>query len=158
LLHLLLLQIGSITFSPKPTVTYSTALTIAFDPFINPPQKPRIPFVKIEQPFAYARSAYFQHLFYVELSIASVRDPKPVGALLFPPCFHWVPEHCLKDLSYSTNILKEVKSAHFKPIFDKMDTTKLLYHIVYFDTIISLKRIGVITLPNQEEQFQTFFS
>jgi hypothetical protein len=73
---------------------------------------------------------------------ASVKDPNQSALSYFPPRFYWVREHPLKDLSYYTNILKETNSIHFKPIFDKTDTTKLLYHSVYFDKLIHLKDWG----------------
>jgi len=80
--------------------------------------------------------SFFQHLFFVELNRASIRDPYQLTLTYFPHRFHWIPEHLAKYLNFYTTILLTTKSVHFKPIFDRIDSTKLLYHCVYFDKII----------------------
>jgi hypothetical protein len=129
-------------FSLDPSATYSSALVSAYDPFVVSSQKPRAPFIKHEQAYAYVRVSYFQHLFFVEMNRASINDPSQLAQSYFPTRFHWIPKHPLKDLTYYNNILMKTQSIHFKPIFDKTNPTKLLYHSVYFDKIISEKDWG----------------
>jgi hypothetical protein len=126
------------TFSPEPNITFSSALATDFIPFLGSPQKPRLPFIKAEKSSAYIRLPYFQHLFFIEIGMAPIKDPSQLALSYFPPRFHWVPEHPLKDISYYTTILVQTKSAHFKSILDQK-TGKTLYMSVYFDRVILLK-------------------
>jgi len=126
------------TFSPEPNITYSSALASEYNPFLGHSYRPRMPFIKAEKPSAYFRLPYFQHLFFVEIGMTPIKDPSQLALAYFPPCFHWVPEHPLKDITYYTTILVETKSAHFKPIPDQK-TGKTLYMSVYFDKILLLK-------------------
>jgi hypothetical protein len=153
------------TFSPEPNITFSSALASEYSPFLGPSHRPRMPFIKAEKPSAYIRLPYFQHLFFIELGMAPIKEPSQLALAYFPPRFHWVPEHPLKDISYYTTILVETKSAHFKPIPDRK-TGKTLYMSVYFDKVLLLKDWGEHPsqprmLANSElsyssEQFQTF--
>jgi len=129
------------TFSPEPNITFSSALATEFSPFLGPSIRPRMPFIKAEKPSAYVRLSYFQHLFFVEIGMAPIKDPSQLAIAYFPPRFHWVPEHPLKDISYYTTILVETKSVHFKPILDQK-TGKTLYMSVYFDKVLLLKDWG----------------
>jgi hypothetical protein len=129
------------TFSPEPNITFSSALATDFNPFLGSPQKPRLPFIKAEKSSAYIRLPYFQHLFFIEIGMAPIKDPSQLALSYFPPRFHWVPEHPLKDISYYTTILVETKSAHFKSILDQK-TGKTLYMSVYFDRVLLLKDWG----------------
>jgi hypothetical protein len=129
------------TFSPEPNITFSSALATEYSPFLGPSHRPRMPFIKAEKPSAYVRLPYFQHLFFVELGMAPIKEPSQLALAYFRPHFHWVPEHPLKDISYYTTILVETKSAHFKPIPDQK-TGKTLYMSVYFDKVLLLKRLG----------------
>jgi hypothetical protein len=76
------------TFSPEPNVTFSSALATDFNPFLGAPQRPRIPFVKAEPPSAYVRLPYFQHLFFVEVGMAPIKDPSQLALAFFSPRFH----------------------------------------------------------------------
>jgi hypothetical protein len=106
------------TFIPEPNITFSSALATEFSPFLGPSIRPRMPFIKAEKPSAYIRLPFFQHLFFIEIGMAP-----------------------LKDISYYTTILVETKSVHFKPILDQK-TGKTLYMSVYFDKVLLLKDWG----------------
>jgi hypothetical protein len=129
------------TFSPEPNITFSSALATEFSPFLGPSIRPRMPFIKAEKPSAYIRLPFFQHLFFIEIGMAPIKDPSQLAIAYFPSRFHWVPEHPLKDISYYTTILVETKSVHFKPILDQK-TGKTLYMSVYFDKVLLLKDWG----------------
>jgi len=129
------------TFSPEPNITFSSALATEFCPFLGPSIRPRMPFIKAEKPSTYIRLPFFQHLFFIEIGMAPIKDPSQLAIAYFPPRFHWVPEHPLKDISYYTTILVETKSVHFKPILDQK-TGKTLYMSVYFDKVLLLKDWG----------------
>jgi hypothetical protein len=129
------------TFSPEPNITYSSALAFEYNPFLGPSHRPRTQFIKAEKPSAYIRLPYFQHLFFVEIGMAPIKDPSQLALAYFPPRFHWIPEHPLKDIAYYTTILVETKSAHFKSI-PNQKTGKTLYMSVYFDKILLLKDWG----------------
>jgi hypothetical protein len=107
------------TFSPEPNITFSSALATEFSPFLGPSIRPRMSFIKTDKPSAYIRLPFFQHLFFVEIGMAPIKDPSQLAITYFPPRFHWIPEHPLKDISYYTTILVETKSVHFKPILDQ---------------------------------------
>jgi hypothetical protein len=119
------------TFNPEPNFTSNSALAIEYNPFLGTLHRPRMPFIKVDKPSAYVRLPYFQPL----------NQPSQLALAYFPPRFHWVPEHPLKDISYYTNILVETKSVHFKPIPDQK-IGKTFYMSVYFDKVLLLKDWG----------------
>jgi hypothetical protein len=93
-------------FSPEPSVTYSSALVYAYDPFVVSSQKPIAPFVKHKQASTYVRGPYFQHLFFVELNHASIKDLSQLALTYFSPRFHWIPSsHLLTFPLFFTGFL-----------------------------------------------------
>jgi hypothetical protein len=84
------------TFCPKPNITFSSALASEYNPFLGPSHRPRMPFIKAEKPSAYICLPYFQHLFFVEIRMAPIKEPSQLALVYFPPRFHWVCEHPLK--------------------------------------------------------------
>jgi hypothetical protein len=60
----------------------------------------------------------------------------------YPPGFHFLPSHPSKSLKFYRDILFETKSITIKPIPDKKDPTKILYHSLYIVRIISLSQWG----------------
>jgi hypothetical protein len=128
-----------LAFSPGPPISYFSTLASAYDPFVDSSQKPKAPFIKYDKPSAYVVVPYFQHLFSIEINRAHIKFSSQLVLSYFPPNFHWIPEHLTKNLSFYTNILIQTKSIHFKPIFCKTEPSKLLFHNVYFDKIISEK-------------------
>jgi hypothetical protein len=75
-------------FSLEPSISYSSTLISSYDPFVVSSQKPRTPFVKHEQASTYVRVPYFQHLFFVEINCASIRDHSQLALTYFPYRFH----------------------------------------------------------------------
>jgi hypothetical protein len=92
---------------------------------------------------------FFQHLFFVEVGMAPIKDPSQMALAFFPPRFHWVPEHPLKGITYYTNILLETKSVHFKQIPDQKTGNKILYMRSTL-TRLFFSKIGVTTLLSLE--------
>jgi hypothetical protein len=114
------------TFNPEPNVTFNSALATDYNPFLGSPQRPRMSFVKAKKPSSYVRLPYFQHLFFVEIGMTPIKEPSQLALAYFPPRFHWVPKHPLKDISYYTNILVETKLLGLKAISKLNMLLKLL--------------------------------
>ena len=60
----------------------------------------------------------------------------------FPPQFHWIPEHCQKNVQYYSDILRHKNSITNKAIKDKANSDKIIYHSVYLNHIISEEMWG----------------
>lgn len=73
------------TFSPEPNISFSSALASEFSPFLGPSNRPRMPFIKAEKPSAYVRLPYFQHLFFIELGMAPIKEPSQLAIAYFSP-------------------------------------------------------------------------
>jgi hypothetical protein len=130
-------------FSPDLPVSYSSTLISPYDPFVDFPQKSRVPFIDHKKPSAYMVLLYFQHLFTIEMNRASIKSPNELAHSYFPCNFHWIPEHLKKNLTYYTNILKQTKSLHFKPIYCQTSLTKkIIFHNAYIDRVLSKKDWG----------------
>jgi hypothetical protein len=127
-------------FNPDLPVSYSSTLISPYDPFVDFPQKFKVPFTEHKKPSAYMVLPYFQHLFTIEMNRASIKSPNELAQSYFPHNFHWIPEHPKKNLTYYTNILKQTKSLHFKPIYcQSSPTKKIIFHNAYIDRVLSEK-------------------
>ncbi|KAG7960451.1 hypothetical protein I3843_10G124200, partial [Carya illinoinensis] len=58
-------------------------------------------------------------------------DPYKIATRYFPPNFHWIPENPAKNLQFYSSILIHTDSLTIKPIYDKIDDSKLIYHSAY---------------------------
>ena len=81
-------------------------------------------------------------MFYVEPNRASIFDPLKLAKSYFPPRFHWIPEHREKNLQYYFDLLRHEKSIIINTIFDKADSSKIIYHSVYLINTISEEKWG----------------
>jgi hypothetical protein len=130
-------------FNPDLPVSYFSTLISPYDPFADFPQKSRVPFIQHKKPSAYMVLPYFQHLFTIEMNRASIKSPNELAQSYFPHNFYWIPEHPKKNLTYYTNILKQTKSLHFKPIYCQTSPTKkIIFHNAYIDRVLSEKDWG----------------
>ncbi|XP_059441423.1 uncharacterized protein LOC132173823 isoform X2 [Corylus avellana] len=121
-------------------VSYSSILAAPYDPFADPSQKPSIKYDKTSE---YMALPYSQNLFFVELNrVSSSLSPGDIAVSYFPPNFHWIPEHPLKNLAYYSAILKRTGSVFFKAIPDRLNPQKTIYHSIYFKKIIFEKEWG----------------
>ena len=122
---------------PKPN--YSSVLASSYDPYaltlVNQPAKTIFP--KTSYTSQYVKKQSFQNLFSIESNKASITGPFRLATSYFPPKFHWIPEHCEKDVQYYSDILLHEKSITIKAIPDKTNTTKIIYHNVFLNHIIS---------------------
>jgi hypothetical protein len=124
-------------------VSYSNTLISPYDPFVDFPQKSRVPFIEHKKPSAYMVLPYFQHLFTIEMNCASIKSSNELAQSYFPHNFHWIPEFPKKNLTYYTNILKQTKSLHFKPIYCQTSATKkIIFHNAYIDRVFTEKDWG----------------
>ena len=99
------------------------------------------------------KKRYVQNLFSVEPNRASITNPFKLATSYFPPLFHWIPEHGQKNVQYYSAILQHENSITIKPIRDKANGEKIIYHSVYLNHIISKEKWGsnpttTRTLPN----------
>jgi hypothetical protein len=91
-------------FNPDLLVSYSSTLISPFDPFVDFPQRSRVPFIDHKKSSAYMILPYSQHLFTIEMNRASIKSPNELAHSYFPQNFHWIPEHSKKTLAFYTNI------------------------------------------------------
>ena len=99
------------------------------------------------------KKRYVQNLFSVEPNRASITNPFRLATSYFPPLFHWIPEQGQKNVQYYSAILQHENSITIKPIKDKTNGEKIIYHNVYLNHIISEEKWGpnpttTRTLPN----------
>ena len=74
---------------------------------------------------------------------ASIKSPSDLALSYFPRNFHWIPKHPQKNIAYYSNILKQTKSVHFKPIYcQTFVPKKIIFHNVYIDKVLSEKDWG----------------
>ena len=83
---------------PKPN--YSSVLAFSYDPYTltNVNQPVQSIFSKISYASQYVKKQCVQNLFSIEPNRASITNPFRLVTSYFPPKFHWIPEHCQKDV------------------------------------------------------------
>ena len=101
----------------------------------------------------YVKKRYVQNLFSVEPNRASITNPFRLATSYFPPLFHWIHEYGQKNVQYYSAILQHENSITIKPIREKANGEKIIYHSVYLKHIISEEKWGsnpttTRTLPN----------
>ena len=125
---------------PKPN--YSSVLASPYDPYalatVNQPVKTVYP--NASNASQYVKKQSIQNLFSIEPNRASITNPFRLA--YFPPQFHWIPEHCQKNVQYYSDILRHKNSITNKAIKDKANSDKIIYHSVYLNHIISEEMWG----------------
>ncbi|CAL2257314.1 unnamed protein product [Prunus armeniaca] len=81
-------------------------------------------------------------------------SPAMIALNHFPPGFHYLPHSPYKSLKFYREILHETKSVDIKPIRDKIDPQKIIYHSLYIYQVLSQKSWGahpyeLRTLPSK---------
>ena len=122
---------------PKPN--YSSVLAFIYDPYAltNVHQPVQTFFPRNPNASQYVKKRYVQNLFFVEPNRASITNPFRLATSYFPPLFHWIPEHGQKNVQYYSEIQQHENSITIKPIRDKANGDKIIYHSVYLNHIIS---------------------
>ena len=127
---------------PKPN--YSSVLATPYDPYamtiVNQPVKTIYP--KASNASQYVKKQSVQNLFSIESNRASITDSFRLATSYFPQNFHWIPEHCQKNVQYYSDILRQEKSITIKAIKDKANSAKIIYHSVFLNHIISEEMWG----------------
>ena len=116
----------------------------AYDPYAltNVHQPVQTVFPRNPNASQYVKKRYVQNLFSVEPNRASITNPFKLATSYFPPLFHWIPEHRQKNVQYYSEILQHENSITIKPIRDKANGDKIIYHSVYLNHIISEEKWG----------------
>jgi hypothetical protein len=83
-------------FSSDLPVSYSSTLISPFDPYVDFPQKSRVPYIDHKKSSPYMILPYSQHLFTIEMNRASIKSANELAHSYFPQNFHWIPEHSKK--------------------------------------------------------------
>ena len=69
-----------------------------------------------------------------------IKDPLKLATSYFLQNLHWIPEHIGKDLRHYSAIPFHEKSTFIKPISDKVDKSKIIYHsVILLDIVIEEK-------------------
>ncbi|KAI8571495.1 hypothetical protein RHMOL_Rhmol01G0124300 [Rhododendron molle] len=139
-----------------PKLEYKSALAyipspsqcIATDPFCSQKSiqtsqssQPNYP-VKTSTPTEYLLKPVTTKLFSIEPVHQNVHQPFELVNSFFPPGWHFVPAHPDKSLSFYRDILQLHKSILIKPIKDKINPNKVIYHSLYIHNIVSLDQWG----------------
>ena len=83
-----------------------------------------------------------QNLFSIEPNKASITNPFRLATSYFPPQFHWILEHCQKNVQFYSDILRLENSITIRAIKDKANSDKIIYHNVFLNHIISEEMQG----------------
>ncbi|CAL9014719.1 unnamed protein product, partial [Prunus brigantina] len=135
-------------FSPLGTTVaplrpnYQSALVSSYDPFQLPPTATPMSsqFFPKSSPYVLKNTA---NLFILEPHIHKSMSPAQIAEHHFPPNFHYLPHSPYKSLKFYREILHETKSVEIKPIRDKTDPTKIIYHSLYIHKVLSQKDWGL---------------
>ncbi|KAG7995589.1 hypothetical protein I3843_01G117300 [Carya illinoinensis] len=74
---------------------------------------------------------YSWDLFYIEPNRSIDTYPYKIATRYFLPNFHWIRKNPSKNLQFYSSILIHTDSLTIKPIYDKTDDSKLIYHSAY---------------------------
>ena len=123
-------------FTPLGTIprpNYSSILVSFYNPYAltSVSQPVKIVYPRASNASHYVKKQSVQNLFSIESTRASITDPFRLATNYFPLKFHWIPEHCQKDVQYYSNILRHEKSITIKAISDKDNSAKIIYHSVF---------------------------
>ncbi|CAL9024212.1 unnamed protein product [Prunus brigantina] len=117
---------------------YQSAIVSSYDPFQLPASiaSPSVVYPKTSPYFPSSST----RLFIIEPHIHNIQMPAMIAKEYFPPGFHFMPQSPYKSLKYYCEILHE--TCFIKPIRDKNDPHKTLYHSIYIHQILSQKSWG----------------
>ena len=100
------------------------------------------------------------NLFAKELVHKNISHPHELVKSIFPTGWHFSPLHSEKSITFYRDILYDHKSVVIKPIFDRNDSSKIIYHSLYIHNIVSLDEWGhpslLKTLPNHSIQYSYY--
>lgn len=82
------------------------------------------------------------NLFYVEPSMSDIDDPLMLALQYFPPGWHFLPQATHKTLKFYNKILVSTESIFIKPIYDKDDSSKVIYHSLFIKKLITFEEWG----------------
>lgn len=126
---------------PRPVTpsSFAMAVTMPHDPSSNPlgRTRPRFPAPNRAESF---QKSHFQSLFYIENIVE--RDPFQIAFHYFSPGWHWVPRNQEKDLKFFLSILSHTRSIYLKPLYDKVDPSKIFSHSCFIVRILTLDQWG----------------
>ena len=112
---------------PKPN--YSSILASSYDPYAltSVSQSIKTIYPKASNASQYVKKQYVQNMFSIKSARTSIIDPFRLATSYFPPKFHWIPEHCHKDVQYYSDILRHENSIIITVVRDKANSAKIIY-------------------------------
>ena len=127
---------------PKPN--YSSILASYYDPYAltSVSQSIKTIYPKASNASQYVKKQYVQNMFSIKSARTSITDPFRLATSYFPPKFHWIPEHCHKDVQYYSDILRHENSIIITVVRDKANSAKIIYQSVFLNHIISEEMWG----------------
>ena len=134
-------------FTPLGTIprpNYSSVLASSYDPYAltSVSQSVKTVYPRASNASQYVKKQSVQNLFSIKSTRNSITDLFRLATSYFPPKFHWIPEHCQKDVQYYFDILRHENSTTIKAIRDKANSAKIIYHNVFLNHIISKEMWG----------------
>ncbi|KAL7239071.1 hypothetical protein ACSBR2_005046 [Camellia fascicularis] len=142
---------------PKPS--YTSAL--ASDPFPCQSITPMPP----NNPYRTTRTDYVLkpqpvHLFYKEPIHKNIHDVNELVTSYFPSGWHFIPSHLEKSITFCKDIIFHHQSIVIKPIYDRVNASKIIYHSLYIYNIVSMDEWGFPFLlcddPNHKIQYSYY--
>ena len=131
--------LGSI---PRPNYQSALARPVGSQNLVNGPFSTKPIQQIVNKPIYPSRSDYAVkpnqvHLFFIEPHHSKIKSPIELINATFFKGWHFIPKNPDKSLSYYKDILFLTESIQIKPITDRNDQNKILYHSLYIKKIIS---------------------
>ncbi|CAL2240102.1 unnamed protein product [Prunus armeniaca] len=144
--------LGSTLSQMRPN--YQSALTSSYDPLALPPTATPLSSSTFRPKTSPYISKCTANLFIIEPHVSTSISPATLASNHFPPGFHYMPHSPYKSLKFYREILHETKSVDIKPIRDKIDPQKIIYHSIYIYQVLNQKSWGahpyeLRTLPSK---------
>lgn len=79
------------------------------------------------------------NLFYKEPVHENIHYVLELVKSYFPNRWHFIPSHPDKLITFYKDILFHHKSIVIKPIYDRVQTSKIIYHSLYIHNIVSME-------------------
>ena len=160
---------------PRPNFSYSSTLAtpaefgpsssqyLVNDPFAPQPiqQITKTKFYNHPTRTDYVLKPKFSNLFSIEPNHNHIKNPIDLIKNYFPPSWHFTPHHPAKTLKFYMDILYSSESVRIKAITDRNDSSRILYHSLHINNIISLQDWGshpsiLKSLPSHQIQFSYY--
>lgn len=82
-------------------------------------------------------------MFYIKPNQSMYTYTFKIDTNYFSPYFQWIPEVPSKSLQFYLTIIFQIRSVTIKPIFDKTDSTKIIFHSAHILNAVTEEDWGI---------------